>query len=62
MLSRPGSRLEVHGQFCEHVSPNGHTDLFLEDAIVTAGATPAPSSGTGKSTGWLAATVVFRSS
>jgi hypothetical protein len=43
-----------------NLSPNGTMDLLVQDAIVTPGATPAPSVATGAGTVWLAATVVFR--
>ena len=45
-----------------NISPNGNMDLLVEDAAVSAGATPAPSVGTGGNTTWLMATVVFRAS
>ena len=44
-----------------NLSPNGTMDLLVQDASVNAGATPAPRTGTGSggSTVWMAATVVF---
>ena len=42
-----------------NLSPNGQMDQLAEDLPVTAGATPAATIGTGASTVWLAATVVF---
>ncbi|HEY3716352.1 MAG TPA: fibronectin type III domain-containing protein [Jatrophihabitantaceae bacterium] len=42
-----------------NLSPFGDMDLLVEDAIVTVGATPAPSIGTGANTVWLAAAIVF---
>jgi hypothetical protein len=45
-----------------NLSPNGDMELLVEDAVVAAGSTPAPSIGTGANTVWLAATVVLRSS
>ena len=43
-----------------NLSPNGNMDLLVQDAVVTAGATPAPSTSTGANTTWLAATIVFK--
>ncbi len=43
-----------------NVSPNGQMDLLVEDLPVSTGATPAATIGTGASTVWLAATVVFK--
>jgi hypothetical protein len=45
-----------------NLSPFGDADLLVEDAMVNAGSTPAPSIGTGAKTVWLAATVVFAGS
>ena len=44
-----------------NVSPAGDIELFVEDAIVGKGATPAPSVSTGAATIWEMATVVFKS-
>ena len=43
-------------------SPNGLMELLVQDKVVPAGSTPAPGTGTGSggSTVWLAATVVFK--
>ena len=43
-----------------NMAMNGNMDLFSEDALVTGGATPAPSVGTMSGTIWLMATVVFK--
>jgi hypothetical protein len=43
-----------------NVSPNGNMDLLVEDAAVGTGATPNAGAGTGASTVWLMATVVFK--
>jgi hypothetical protein len=44
-----------------NVAPAGDMEMFVEDAVVGQGATPAPSVATGASTIWEMATVVFRS-
>ena len=43
-----------------NVSPTGDIELLAEDQVPAAGATPAATFGTGRSTAWLAATVVFK--
>jgi hypothetical protein len=55
LTSDPGYRSRVN------LSPFGDVDMLVEDAVVTAGATPGASFGTGKNTVWLAATLVFPS-
>ena len=45
-----------------NVSPTGDIELLAEDQVPSAGATPAATFGTGPSTVWLAATVVFKHS
>jgi hypothetical protein len=44
-----------------NVAPDGDIEMFVEDAVVGQGATPAPSVTTGASTIWEMATVVFKS-
>jgi hypothetical protein len=44
-----------------NVSPAGDMELYVEDAPVGQGATPAPSVSTGAATIWEMATVVFKS-
>jgi hypothetical protein len=43
-----------------NASPNGNMDLLVQDSLVGTGATPNPGTTTGRSTVWLAATIVFR--
>jgi hypothetical protein len=45
-----------------NVSPTGDMELLAEDQVPAAGATTAATFGTGRSTAWLAATVVFKHS
>ncbi len=45
-----------------NVSPTSDMELLAEDQVPAAGATPAAAFGTGRSTVWLAATVVFKHS
>ena len=43
-----------------NVSPTGDMEFLVEDQVVAAGATPNATFGTGGSTPWLAAAIVFK--
>jgi hypothetical protein len=43
-----------------NISPDGDVELLAEDAVVSEGATPNATVGTGKATWWLASTVVLK--
>jgi hypothetical protein len=59
-----GDNLTAGGGFTQraNVSPTGDIELLAEDQAPAAAATPAATFGTGGSTVWLAATVVFKHS
>ncbi|MFD0631764.1 fibronectin type III domain-containing protein [Catenulispora yoronensis] len=59
-----GDTLTAGSGFNQRVNVSGASDMefVVEDQVPASGATPAATFGTGKSTVWLAATVVFKHS